>query len=423
MMPRVFISYSHDSEPHREAVLRLAQELRAWGVDVLLDRFVVAPAEGWPRWMMSQVESADFVIVVCTATYRRRFEGQEAAGKGKGATFEGLLAIQHLYDEGSRNARFIPVIFEGTPEGDIPSVLRPYQRYTLPRDLEPLFRHITGQPEIVAAPLGPLKVLQPRGAGAASGPAAAPSLTPAPGARSAVPPAPVLSAGGGDVRIEPPELLHRLLVSLFTQGDAFRQWVSLGPEGDTLVAEFPGGSASTSAMVASGLDVLRRHGYLDADFFARLGATFPRRRADIERVALVWGAPLAPTTTTTTTTQSGFHFANAGNVTIHAGGDVVARDKVVIGASKGASGTEPHLALEGLRTALVALGGAAQPKIARALADLAEELEGDAPDPDEVRAHLDRALTFAARVDPDIASRPSVAPHVAVLRAWASARA
>ncbi len=31
--PRVFLSYSHDFEPHREAVLALAQELRAWGID------------------------------------------------------------------------------------------------------------------------------------------------------------------------------------------------------------------------------------------------------------------------------------------------------------------------------------------------------------------------------------------------------
>ena len=34
-----------------------------------------------------------------------------------------------------------------------------------------------------------------------------------------------------------------------------------------------------------GLDVLRRHGYLDADFYARLIATYPRRSDDIRRVA------------------------------------------------------------------------------------------------------------------------------------------
>jgi hypothetical protein len=120
--PRVFISYSHDSEDHREAVLQLAQQLRGEGVDVHLDRFVTTPDAGWPRWMMAEVDAADFVILVCTPTYRRRFEGQEAAGKG--ATFEGLLAIQHLYDANTRNNKFIPVVFAGVAETDIPLVLR-----------------------------------------------------------------------------------------------------------------------------------------------------------------------------------------------------------------------------------------------------------------------------------------------------------
>lgn len=36
------------------------------------------------------------VLVICTAGYKRRFEGREESGKGKGATWEGLLAIGGL---------------------------------------------------------------------------------------------------------------------------------------------------------------------------------------------------------------------------------------------------------------------------------------------------------------------------------------
>ena len=82
--------------------------------------------------MMAEVDAADFVLLVSTSTYRRRFEGQDA-GKGKGATFEGLLAIQHLYDASTRNNKFVPVVFAGVAETDVPLVLRPYTRYTLPR--------------------------------------------------------------------------------------------------------------------------------------------------------------------------------------------------------------------------------------------------------------------------------------------------
>jgi len=36
--PRVFISYSHDSDTHRERVLALSQRLRADGVETFLDQ-------------------------------------------------------------------------------------------------------------------------------------------------------------------------------------------------------------------------------------------------------------------------------------------------------------------------------------------------------------------------------------------------
>ena len=83
---RVFITYSHDSDEHAQRVLDLAQRLRADGIDANIDQFLLGgPKEGWPRWMQHQVEEADFVLVVCTDTYKRRFEGKEQPGVGKGA--------------------------------------------------------------------------------------------------------------------------------------------------------------------------------------------------------------------------------------------------------------------------------------------------------------------------------------------------
>ena len=45
--PRIFISYSHDSEEHSARVLKLAIRLRSEGVDAWLDRYEPAPQEGW----------------------------------------------------------------------------------------------------------------------------------------------------------------------------------------------------------------------------------------------------------------------------------------------------------------------------------------------------------------------------------------
>ena len=46
-VPRVFLSYSHDSDAHRERVLALSEPLRQDGIDTILDQYVNgAPPEG-----------------------------------------------------------------------------------------------------------------------------------------------------------------------------------------------------------------------------------------------------------------------------------------------------------------------------------------------------------------------------------------
>lgn len=92
----------------------------------------------------------------------------------------------------------------------------------------------------------------------------------------------------GQARSRSLDGLHRLLLSLFSSAEQFRQWVSLGPDGPQLVAQFPGTGASTSMTIADGLDILSRRGYLDEEFFVRLADDFPRRHFDITRTAAEW---------------------------------------------------------------------------------------------------------------------------------------
>ena len=84
--PNVFISYSHDSPVHEAKVLALANRLRADGF----------PAEAWEMWGQRRIQAARFVLVVCTGTYRRRFDGEEESGKGLGATPEAGFIRQLL---------------------------------------------------------------------------------------------------------------------------------------------------------------------------------------------------------------------------------------------------------------------------------------------------------------------------------------
>ena len=158
---RVFISYSHDSNAHRQQVLNLAQRLRSDGLDCRIDQFVNgSPPEGWPLWIQRQVRDSDFVFVVCTETYRCRFDGEEQPGKGKGIDWEGILVIQQLYDARSLNAKFIPVLLEGAGEDDIPLPLQPYTRYQLPAEYDVLYRYLTGQPKVIPAQIGPRRQME-----------------------------------------------------------------------------------------------------------------------------------------------------------------------------------------------------------------------------------------------------------------------
>ncbi len=162
--PKVFISYSHDSQEHREQVLSLADRLRDDGIDVNIDQYENPPAKGWQRWMLDEVEAAEHILVVCTEVYNRRFRGQEETGKGKGVTWEGGVIIQELYDAQGKNSKFIPVTFTAEDSEFIPSPLRSATFYRLgtPDGYELLYCRLTNQPRTQKPVLGKLRALPQR---------------------------------------------------------------------------------------------------------------------------------------------------------------------------------------------------------------------------------------------------------------------
>ena len=111
-----------------------------------MDQFVVNPPEGWPRWMQNQIEQADFVLHICTETYKRRFEGHEESGKGEGVDWEGRIITQLLYND-AKSTKSIPVLFEDETKSSVPLLLQSHTLYHLPDDFDQLCRHVTEQSE------------------------------------------------------------------------------------------------------------------------------------------------------------------------------------------------------------------------------------------------------------------------------------
>ncbi|MFE7892654.1 SEFIR domain-containing protein [Streptomyces sp. NPDC057412] len=157
--PRAFVSYSHDSEEHRENVLELVQTLRRNGVNAWADFFVESsPPKNWPLWMHNQIEDADYVLVVVTETYARRFNQKEEPGVGAGVRWEGTLITSDLYYDTTDEAKYIPVLFSQEDVKHIPKALGLTNRYVIsPSDdstLTPLLRHILQSPEFIPAAIG-----------------------------------------------------------------------------------------------------------------------------------------------------------------------------------------------------------------------------------------------------------------------------
>jgi SEFIR domain/Sel1 repeat/Effector-associated domain 1 len=160
--PKVFISYSHDSTQHRDLVLSFAQRLRRDGVDAQIDQYVSGrPPEGWPRWMLDKLDWAEFVLLICTETFYRRFRGHDVPGTGRGVDWEGQLITMEIYLAQNRTAKFVPVIFTSQDEEFIPELLRdhPY-RLDTEQGYPDLYAFLTTQAGIPPEKLGAVQMLQ-----------------------------------------------------------------------------------------------------------------------------------------------------------------------------------------------------------------------------------------------------------------------
>jgi SEFIR domain-containing protein/carboxypeptidase family protein len=159
--PRIFISYSHDSTEHKELVLRFAQRLRKDGVDAQIDQFVGGrPREGWPRWMLNKLDWAEFVLLICTEAYYRRFRGHEEPGTGKGVDWEGQIITLEIYNAKSHTTKFVPVIFGSQDREFIPEPLCDHV-YCLDSEgsYQELYGFLTGQAGVSLPALGAVKEL------------------------------------------------------------------------------------------------------------------------------------------------------------------------------------------------------------------------------------------------------------------------
>lgn len=159
MAPRVFISYAHESEELSNRVLEFSNSLRVAEIDCEIDQYEEAPPEGWPKWMMRQIQEAEFVLVCCTKLFFDRANDFSGKEDGLGVKWETSLILQQLYTVSTNNTKFIPIIFDELDKKHIPLPLQPYTDYqvTIEEPKRKLVDRLLGVSKSKRPPLGKIK--------------------------------------------------------------------------------------------------------------------------------------------------------------------------------------------------------------------------------------------------------------------------
>ena len=114
--------------------------------------------------MDRKILNSRFVLVICTEQYYKRAMGQKSEGTGLGVRWEGGLIYQHIYNAGTLNNKFIPVLFDPKDKRFIPTPLQGATHYRADNQsgYDDLYFRLIGQPRVEKPRLGKRRALPRR---------------------------------------------------------------------------------------------------------------------------------------------------------------------------------------------------------------------------------------------------------------------
>ena len=129
IVPRVFISYSHDDENHKIWVKELATKLRINGIDAILDQFTPLGTD-LPLFMEQGLSESHKVLCICSNIYN----GKANAGKS-GVNYEKRIICHELMKD-TLTAWVIPIIRNNQSEEKLPKFLSGMKYISFENDTE-----------------------------------------------------------------------------------------------------------------------------------------------------------------------------------------------------------------------------------------------------------------------------------------------
>ena len=116
-MSTAFISYSWDSDDHKQWVHDLATRLHGEGITIKLDQWHLVPGDQLPQFMETAVRESDHVLVACTRRYKERSDNRTG-----GVGYEGDIMSAEVMNTGNQR-KFIPILRSGAWNEAAPSWL------------------------------------------------------------------------------------------------------------------------------------------------------------------------------------------------------------------------------------------------------------------------------------------------------------
>lgn len=145
---RAFISYSWDSDAHKDWTREFADALTTNGVEIVLDQYDLRLGDDRFHFMETSVRDADAVLCVCTPTYV-----QKANSRSSGVGVETGLITPQFYERMKSAKQFIPIIRYSDAGPKTPDYLSSLIFIDFRNDaefgkrIEELLRHLHNQPK------------------------------------------------------------------------------------------------------------------------------------------------------------------------------------------------------------------------------------------------------------------------------------
>ncbi|KAA0707393.1 Adapter protein CIKS [Triplophysa tibetana] len=164
---KVFVTYEADSDKHLKEIIKFVALLRNNGFDTHIDVFEeqlssISKIDCMERYLN---EKDYLIIIIISLRYYKTVSGMNTGRDDDEKTSNTVYIHRQLQSEfiqnGSRNYRFIPILFPGANKSYVPSWLRNTHIYSWPKDRDDILLRLMRVEKYNPPPVGPLPTIVP----------------------------------------------------------------------------------------------------------------------------------------------------------------------------------------------------------------------------------------------------------------------